>query len=139
MRENIFTAKFKVTIRQMIFNDRLFRPLVYFCFILILLFVSFFSGLLNRLTPDNFDKLSAQFLDLQIDRSEDILRMVVEMIYNTAVREHKYSLMYADLCKKISDHFQGTGTQKISFSLYITIFLLCLVLLILIFVFDSCS
>jgi len=69
------------------------------------------QGILNRLTVEKFAELSEQILSLSIGRTEEILQMVVGLIFDKAVIEHNFSLMYADLCRKISDYLQAKAKE----------------------------
>lgn len=57
-------------------------------------------GILNKLTPEKFKKLSNDLLDLQLD-SRKILNGVIILIFDKALDEPKYSSMYAQLCKQV--------------------------------------
>jgi len=59
-------------------------------------------GILNKITPDKFSKLSDELLLCELD-SPAILKGVVVLIFNKALEEPKYSSMYAQLCRKISE------------------------------------
>lgn len=58
-------------------------------------------GMLNKLTPQNFDKLSKDFCDLAID-TEDKLKKMIELIFDKAVDEPAFCEQYAMLCKIMS-------------------------------------
>lgn len=79
--------------------------------------LSMFISILNKITPDKFDKLSRELLDLGLE-SQDVLKRVLLLIFNKALDDSKYSFMYAKLCKVIYDslarHFEdeNTGTKK---------------------------
>lgn len=57
---------------------------------------------MNKITPDKFAKLSDELLQCELD-SAAILKGVVVLIFNKALEEPKYSSMYAQLCRKISE------------------------------------
>ncbi|KAH7646412.1 dihydrolipoyllysine-residue succinyltransferase [Dermatophagoides farinae] len=59
--------------------------------------------ILNKITPEKFDKLSQELLDLGLE-SEDVLTRVLLLIFNKALDDYKYSCMYAKLCKVINDN-----------------------------------
>ena len=67
----------------------------------LILFSSRFS-ILNKITPDKFNKLSDELLLCELD-SPAILKGVVVLIFNKALEEPKYSSMYAQLCRKVSE------------------------------------
>lgn len=76
--------------------------------------ISFSRGMLNKLTPQNFDKLSQGFLELGIDTEEKLKRMI-ELIFDKAVDEPAFCDLYAKLCKKmstISVDVQGPNNEK---------------------------
>lgn len=58
-------------------------------------------GLLNKLTPENFKKLSDDLLSTELN-SSIILKGVIYLIFEKALDEPKYSSMYAQLCKRLS-------------------------------------
>lgn len=58
-------------------------------------------GLLNKLTPENFKKLSDDLLATELN-SSIILKGVIFLIFEKALDEPKYSSMYAQLCKRLS-------------------------------------
>jgi len=59
--------------------------------------------LLNLLTPENFDKLSTQFLELNLI-DEEILEKVIDLIVDKAQLEENFCFMYAKLCRLITDN-----------------------------------
>ncbi|XP_011500682.1 PREDICTED: eukaryotic translation initiation factor 4 gamma 2 isoform X2 [Ceratosolen solmsi marchali] len=59
-------------------------------------------GILNKLTPEKFAKLSNELLNLDLT-SHDILRGLIYLIFDKALDEPKYSSMYAQLCKRLSE------------------------------------
>ncbi|OTF76968.1 dihydrolipoyllysine-residue succinyltransferase, mitochondrial-like, partial [Euroglyphus maynei] len=59
--------------------------------------------ILNKITPEKFEKLSQELLDLGLE-SEDVLTRVLLLIFNKALDDYKYSCMYAKLCKVINDN-----------------------------------
>mmetsp|Transcript_18041 Transcript_18041/g.42507 ORF Transcript_18041/g.42507 Transcript_18041/m.42507 type:complete len:948 (+) Transcript_18041:91-2934(+) len=59
------------------------------------------KGLLNKLTVEKFEKLSEQFLALEIT-SADVLSGVVGLVHEKAMCEPNFSFVYADLCDKLS-------------------------------------
>ncbi|XP_067934245.1 eukaryotic translation initiation factor 4 gamma 2-like [Watersipora subatra] len=58
-------------------------------------------GILNKLTPERFDKLSLELLNVGID-SEVTLRGLIILIFDKAVDEPKFSSLYAQLCERLS-------------------------------------
>lgn len=63
-------------------------------------------GILNKLTPENFQKLSDELLQIELG-SKVILKGVVHLIFQKALDELKYSSMYAQLCKRLSIEVQN--------------------------------
>jgi len=60
-------------------------------------------GILNKLTPEKFEKLTADILNVGLD-SVVVLKGVILLIFEKALDEPKYSSMYAQLCKRLADH-----------------------------------
>jgi hypothetical protein len=58
--------------------------------------------ILNRLTVQNFEKLSDEFLNLPID-DEATLRLIIDLIYEHAINQQLFSWIYARLCKVLAD------------------------------------
>eukprot|EP00958_Prasinococcus_capsulatus_P026633 scaffold4931_cov392-Prasinococcus_capsulatus_cf.AAC.5 len=59
------------------------------------------KGILNKLTPEKFDKLAQQMMDLQIEDG-DILKGIIRSIFEKSVSEVTFCSMYADLCVLLS-------------------------------------
>lgn len=59
------------------------------------------KGLLNKLTIENFDSISNKLLNAGI--TADLLADVINLIFEKALFEHKYSKMYADLCVMLAN------------------------------------
>lgn len=59
-------------------------------------------GILNKLTPEKFQKLSDDLLRIELS-SSIILKGVILLIFDKALDEPKYSSMYAQLCKRLSE------------------------------------
>lgn len=59
-------------------------------------------GILNKLTPEKFQKLSDDLLRIDLSTS-NILKGVIFLIFEKALDEPKYSSMYAQLCKRLSE------------------------------------
>ncbi|KAG5886033.1 hypothetical protein JTB14_000013 [Gonioctena quinquepunctata] len=59
-------------------------------------------GILNKLTPEKFKKLSDDLLRTEL-QSIVILKGVIILIFEKALDEPKYSSMYAQLCKRLSE------------------------------------
>lgn len=59
-------------------------------------------GILNKLTPEKFQKLSDDLLRIEL-QSSVILKGVIFLIFEKALDEPKYSSMYAQLCKRLAE------------------------------------
>lgn len=59
-------------------------------------------GILNKLTPDKFDKLCHELLGVGI-QTKYILKGVILLVFEKALDEPKYSSMYAQLCLRLSE------------------------------------
>eukprot|EP00095_Tigriopus_kingsejongensis_P002292 snap_masked-scaffold400_size182785-processed-gene-0.10 protein:Tk02292 transcript:snap_masked-scaffold400_size182785-processed-gene-0.10-mRNA-1 annotation:"eukaryotic translation initiation factor 4 gamma 2" len=60
-------------------------------------------GILNKLTPEKFEKLTVDILNVGLD-STVILKGVILLIFEKALDEPKYSSMYAQLCKRLAEN-----------------------------------
>ncbi|CAG2109861.1 unnamed protein product, partial [Medioppia subpectinata] len=60
------------------------------------------SRILNKITPEKFKKLSKELLAVGLD-SPAILKGLILLIFDKALEEPKYSCMYAQLCRIISE------------------------------------
>ena len=58
-------------------------------------------SILNKLCPQNFDTLVAQFNELVID-TEDQLTKAMELVFEKAVDEPGFSVAYARMCHHLS-------------------------------------
>uniref|UniRef100_A0A8C6SU23 Eukaryotic translation initiation factor 4 gamma 2 n=1 Tax=Neogobius melanostomus TaxID=47308 RepID=A0A8C6SU23_9GOBI len=67
-------------------NDRIFRKV---------------RGILNKLTPERFDKLCLELLNVGIDSK--VLKGIILLIVDKALEEPKYSQLYAQLCQRLSE------------------------------------
>ncbi|XP_074096174.1 N-acetyltransferase 1 isoform X1 [Cotesia typhae] len=67
-------------------------------------------GILNKLTPEKFEKLSNDLLKIELNF--DILKGVIFLISEKALDEPKYSSMYAQLCKRLSDEASNFELPK---------------------------
>jgi len=61
-------------------------------------------GILNKITPEKFEKLIGDILELIGEGSNVIFKGVILLIFEKALDEPKYSSMYAQLCKRLSEH-----------------------------------
>jgi len=60
------------------------------------------KGILNKLTIENFEKLSKQMTDVRMS-SVEMLKETMAVIFDKALTEPKFGELYADLCKVIVD------------------------------------
>ena len=59
-------------------------------------------SILNKLCPQKFDKLVAQFNELVID-TEEKLNKSMELVFEKALDEPVFSVAYARMCKVLGD------------------------------------
>ncbi|KAG8239741.1 hypothetical protein J437_LFUL018437, partial [Ladona fulva] len=59
-------------------------------------------GILNKLTPQNFEKLVQQVLKLPIDTMEKLVG-VINLVFDKAVDEPNFSVAYAELCNYLNN------------------------------------
>jgi translation initiation factor 4G len=59
------------------------------------------KSILNKITKEKFDKLSAQICDIPI-LSYEMLTLVINLVYEKAISEPSFSDMYANLCYRLS-------------------------------------
>lgn len=64
------------------------------------------KAILNKMTKEKFDRLSAQMLEIPI-LSYEILTMMIDFVYDKAIDEPSFGDMYADLCVRLSETVQG--------------------------------
>ncbi|KAF5897482.1 eukaryotic translation initiation factor 4 gamma 2-like, partial [Clarias magur] len=70
-------------------------------------------GILNKLTPEKFDKLCLELLNVGVD-SKLVLKGIILLIVDKALEEPKYSSLYAQLCLRLAEeapNFDGPGTE----------------------------
>lgn len=60
---------------------------------------------LNKLSPNNFEKLKLELIGLGKE-SRSSLHLLVVCIFEKAWSEHKYTQMYAELCKNLKAEFE---------------------------------
>mmetsp|Transcript_29328 Transcript_29328/g.73806 ORF Transcript_29328/g.73806 Transcript_29328/m.73806 type:complete len:546 (-) Transcript_29328:347-1984(-) len=69
------------------------------------------QGLLNRVTVENFDSLKDEIFALGT-KNEEILRGLIERIFDKAVLEKHFCPLYAKLCKYIQWKIQEANTNN---------------------------
>ncbi|KAN0015300.1 hypothetical protein ACTFIU_008025 [Dictyostelium citrinum] len=57
--------------------------------------------ILNRITPERFDILTEELLELGIVDDEKVHKGTIDLIFDKALNESKFCTMYTNLCKKI--------------------------------------
>ncbi|XP_068651903.1 eukaryotic translation initiation factor-like [Aristolochia californica] len=77
------------------------------------------KGILNKLTPDKFDVLKGQLIDAGIT-TPDILKGVINLIFDKAVLEPTFCPMYALLCSDLNEKLppfpsEEAGGKEITF------------------------
>lgn len=74
-------------------------------------------GILNKLSPEKFDKLSLELLNVGIE-SQVILKGIILLIFEKALDEPKYSSVYAKLCHQLCEdapNFEPTDSSITTF------------------------
>ncbi|KAL6226111.1 hypothetical protein ACLB2K_000076 [Fragaria x ananassa] len=69
------------------------------------------KGILNKLTPEKFDLLKGQLVDSGIT-SADILKDVIELIFDKAVLEPTFCPMYALLCSDLNERLPRFPSEE---------------------------
>lgn len=59
-------------------------------------------GILNKITPETFDKLSRELLHVGLDTPRT-LKGVIYLLFEKALKDPKYSSLYAKLCQELSE------------------------------------
>lgn len=54
-------------------------------------------GILNKLTPDNFDKLVQKFMELKLEDRDERISKVIKVVFEKAVDEPSFSKEYAKM------------------------------------------
>ncbi|ERE80122.1 eukaryotic translation initiation factor 4 gamma 2-like protein [Cricetulus griseus] len=70
-------------------------------------------SILNKLTPEKFDKLCLELLNVGVE-SKLILKGVILLIVDKALEEPKYSSLYAQLCLRLAEdapNFDGPAAE----------------------------
>nr|XP_061819394.1 eukaryotic translation initiation factor 4 gamma 2-like [Nerophis lumbriciformis] len=70
-------------------------------------------GILNKLTPEKFDKLCLELLNVGVD-SKLVLKGIILLIVDKALEEPKYSQLYAQLCLRLAEdapNFEDPTTE----------------------------
>jgi hypothetical protein len=64
--------------------------------------ISKVTSILNKMTPDNFEKLASQLCELEMTSSE-MLRRVIGVLFDKAVDEPHFAVVYAALCARLAE------------------------------------
>eukprot|EP00210_Caulerpa_lentillifera_P005026 g4800.t1 len=73
-----------------------------------------FKGLLNKLTPDNFEKMFEKFKEIEISDPKT-LRGLIDQIFDKALIETTFCPLYSDLCKLLTTEmpeFEEEGDKR---------------------------
>eukprot|EP00397_Hematodinium_sp_SG-2012_P002430 GEMP01002436.1.p1 GENE.GEMP01002436.1~~GEMP01002436.1.p1 ORF type:complete len:850 (+),score=160.00 GEMP01002436.1:207-2756(+) len=73
-------------------------------------------SIINKITPEKFNKLSDQLLDVlprKLTHAEDVSQAqeVIASVFAAATRQHHYAEMYASLCTQLRTHFAETAPK----------------------------
>lgn len=69
-----------------------------------------FKAILNKLTPDNFEKLLEKLLDVGITEAATLVGLIGQL-FEKALQEPTFSSLYAELCRVLSDRFMNEGVE----------------------------
>eukprot|EP01132_Coremiostelium_polycephalum_P003219 gene3219-4031_t len=67
---------------------------------------------LNVLSPEKFDTLTNQLLELGVIDNEEIFKEIIGVIFDKALMETKYCTMYANLCKRLFEYEKKKREQE---------------------------
>ena len=59
-------------------------------------------AILNKLTPQNFQKLVGDLVNLEINADDNRLRGTIDIIFEKSIDEPAFSQTYANLCKALN-------------------------------------
>ena len=62
-----------------------------------------YRSILNKLSESNFNDLAKELTSLEINRQEHLIKLA-ELIFNKAIIEPKFSIMYAKLSKELASY-----------------------------------
>ena len=60
-------------------------------------------ALLNKISPNNYVKLSDKMLEMPFTKTGELLVGAVDVIFDKALDEQNYAELYARLCRKLID------------------------------------
>uniref|UniRef100_A0A0K0F617 MIF4G domain-containing protein n=1 Tax=Strongyloides venezuelensis TaxID=75913 RepID=A0A0K0F617_STRVS len=73
-------------------------------------------GILNKITPTNFEALMTEFLQLRLFEKKEILQNVIDLIFAKAVEEPRFCSIYSDLYNaQVNEEKKQTNSPKSSF------------------------
>ncbi len=64
-------------------------------------------GILNKLTPENFEKLVQKFLQLNLEDNDDRIGAVINVVFEKAIDEPSFSTAYARMVCPYSSSCQS--------------------------------
>lgn len=59
-------------------------------------------SILNKLTPENFDRLKGKFLELKLEDKENRVDAVINVLFEKAIDEPAFSASYAKMVRYCS-------------------------------------
>lgn len=65
-------------------------------------------SILNKLTPQMFQQLMKQVMELSID-TEERLKGVIDLVFEKAISEPNFSVAYANMCRCLMGVSRGWG------------------------------
>ena len=69
-------------------------------------------SILNKLCPDNYEKLSKEIMTLNWIESEKMLRTCTQLLFEKAIDEPHFSGIYADLCLDLTNQFKRADDER---------------------------
>jgi len=79
-------------------------------------FLRTITGILNKITPEKFEKLTLKLCDLVGSIvEEDVYSEAVSLVFSKAVSESNFSKMYADMCVRLNAQTVALSDQKVTF------------------------
>lgn len=71
-------------------------------------------SILNKLTPENFDRLKLKFLELKLENQENRVDAVINVLFEKAIDEPAFSASYAKMVK----HYNQESHKCVIWSIY---------------------
>ena len=69
-----------------------------------------FKSILNKLTPQNFEKLLEKVLEEGISAAETLIGLIAQL-FDKALTEPTFAELYATMCQQLSDRFLSEGVE----------------------------